>query len=279
MELIRVKDRKQLWSGTYERDLRQILALQAEVAHAVAQGIERSLQPNPDVQLTLSRLLDPKAFEAYLRQDYAKAIEIDPYYAPAYAGLAQSLYLPALFGAVPPRDGFGRMSEAASKAIELDPTLASGHANLALAKLHGQYAWAESEQSFRHALRLDPSDADARHDYAHLLLKMNRGRESAEECARAVTLDPFNPDLIACLGWHDLWAGNYDGAIASTGRALNFQPRNGWALIVMGWAYEQKECSRKLQQRCGNRFPAHCGHQLSRMSSRLLETGLGPRNS
>ena len=169
MELIRVKDRKQLWSGTFDRDLRQILALQAEVAHAVAQGIERSLQPNPDVQVTLSRLLDPKAFEAYLRQDYAKAIQIDPYYAPAYAGLARSLYFQALFGAIPPGDGFGRMMEAAFKAVELDPTLASGHANLALAKLHGQYAWAESEESFRRALRLDPSDADARHYYAHLL--------------------------------------------------------------------------------------------------------------
>jgi TolB-like protein len=97
MQLIRVNDQAQLWSGTYDRDLRQILALQADIAQAVAQGIERSLRPNRDVQLTLTRSLDPKAFEAYLRQDYAKAIAIDPYYAPAYAGLASNLYFPQLF--------------------------------------------------------------------------------------------------------------------------------------------------------------------------------------
>jgi eukaryotic-like serine/threonine-protein kinase len=273
IQLIRVKDQKQLWSGTYDRDLRQILALQAEVAQAVAQGIERSLRPSHQVRLTLARSVDPKAFEAYLRQDYAKAISIDPYYAPAYAGLASNLYFATFFGAGPPSDGFGRMMEAASKAVELDPTLASGYANLALAKLHGQYAWADAEQSFRHALQLDPSDADARHDYAHLLLKMNRGRESAEECKRAVAVDPFNPDLIACLGWHDLWAGNYDQAIDSTRRALTFQTNHGWALMIMGWAYEQKGMFQEASAALRKSFPgalrtSSIAHVLARSGNR-----------
>jgi len=273
MQLIRVKDQTQLWSGSYDRDLGQILALQAEVAQSVAQGIERSLQPNQEVRLTLARSLDPKAFEAYLRQDYAKAIEIDPYYAPAYAGLASNLYFSALFGAVSPRDGFGHMIEAASKAVELDPTLASGHANLALAKLHWQYGGAEAEQSFQHALRLDPSDAAARHDYAHLLLKMNRGRESADECKRAVEVDPFNPDLIACLGWHDLWAADYDHAIESTRRALSFEPNYGWALMIMGWAYEQKkifpEASAALRKSfAGTLRASSVAHVLARSGNR-----------
>ncbi|MGI8958555.1 MAG: protein kinase domain-containing protein [Bryobacteraceae bacterium] len=273
MQLIRVKDQKQLWRGTYDRDLHQILALQAEVAQAVAQGIERSLRPNPDVQLTMTRSLDPQAFEAYLRQDYAKAIAIDPYYAPAYAGLASNLYFATFFGAGPPRDGFGHMMEAAKKAVELDPTLASGYANLALAKLHWQYNWADAEQSFRHALQLDPSDADARHDYAHLLLKMNRGRESADECKRAVEVDPFNSDLIACLGWHDLWAGNYDQAIDSTRRALTFQADHGWALMIMGWAYEQKGMFQEALAALRKSFPgalrtSSVAHVLARSGNR-----------
>ena len=107
---------------------------------------------------------------------------------------------------------------------------------------------------------------------------MNRGRESAEECARAVTLDPFDADLIACLGWHDLWAGNYDGAIATTGRALNFQPDQGWALIVMGWAYEQKGMFREASAAMRKSFPAHCGLPPSLMSSHLPGTDPGPRN-
>jgi eukaryotic-like serine/threonine-protein kinase len=273
MQLIRVKDRTQLWSGTYDRDLRNVLALQAEVAQAVAHSIEGRLRPNPEVQLTLARSLDPQAFEAYLRQDYPKAIAIDPYYAPAYAGLASNLYFATFFGAGPPRDGFGRMMQAASKAVELDPTLASGHANLALAKLHGQYNWAEAEQSFRHALQLDPSDADARHDYAHLLLKMNRGRESADECKRAVEVDPFNPDLIACLGWHDLWAGDFDRAIDSTRRALTFQPDHGWALMIMGWAYEQKGMFQEALAALRKSFPgaprtSSVAHVLARSGNR-----------
>jgi serine/threonine protein kinase/tetratricopeptide (TPR) repeat protein len=251
-QLIRVKDQTQVWNGAYDRDLSQILAVQAEIAQAVAQGIERSLKPSPQARLALARPLNAEAYEAFLREDYAKSIQIDPYYAPAYAGLAEQVYFRALFGFLPPLEGFGHMMDAASKAVELEPTLASGHATLALAKLHQQYRWTDAEASFQRALQLDPSDADARHDYAHLLLKMNRGRESADECNRAVEVDPFNPTLIACLGWHDLWAGDYDRAIEHTRRALTFQPNHGWALMIMGWAYEQKgmfqEASAALQK-------------------------------
>jgi serine/threonine protein kinase/tetratricopeptide (TPR) repeat protein len=251
-QLIRVKDQTQVWSGAYDRDLRQILVLQADVAQAVAQGIGHSVKASPEARVALARPLNPQAYEAFLRQDYAKSIQIDPYYAPAYAGLAGQLYYPALGGEVPPLEGFGGMMDAASKAVELDPTLASAHAELALAKLHREYKWADAEASFRRAIQLDPSDADARHDFAHLLLKMNRGPESVEECNRAVEVDPFNPLLISCLGWHDLWNGNYDHAIESTRRALTFQPNFGWALTIMGWAYEQKgmyqEASAVLQK-------------------------------
>jgi len=89
-QLIRVKDQAQLWNTTYERDLRHILALQAEVAQAVAQGIESKLRPNPQVQLAIARPLDPEAYEAYLRGDYEKSIQLNPYYAPAYVRLANS---------------------------------------------------------------------------------------------------------------------------------------------------------------------------------------------
>lgn len=250
--LIRVVDQAQVWNMAYDRDLRQILTLHTEMAQAVAQGIERSLRPSAQVRLALAHPLNPEAYEAFLRGDFEKSIQADPNYAPAHAGLASSLYYRTLFGVLRPLPGFTSVMESAAKAVELDPTLATGHAFLALAKLHLQWRWAEAEKGFRRALRLDPNDAETRHNFAHFLLWSNRGRESEEECDRAVALDPFNPGLIACLGWHDVWAGDYDSAIDTTRRALTFQPNELWALMIMGWAYEQKgmvqEASAALQK-------------------------------
>ena len=186
--------------------------------------------------MALAHPLNPEAYEAYLRGDFEKSIQADLDYAPAHAGLASSLYYRALFGGTPPLPGFTGVMKSAAKAVELDPALAAGHAFLALGKLHRQWGWTEAEEGFRRALRLDPNDAETRHNFAHFLLWSNRGRESAEECDRAVELDPFNPGLIAYLGWHDVWAGDYDRAIETTRRALTFQPNERWALMIMGWA-------------------------------------------
>jgi eukaryotic-like serine/threonine-protein kinase len=239
-QLIRAADQKPLWNENYDRDLGQLLKVQVEVAQAVAQGIERSLQPNPEVQMALARPLDPRAHEAYLRGDFQKSIELDPYYAPAYAARASQIYLAALFGFLPPLPTFRRVVDLASKAVELEPTLADAHAILALGRLHAQWQWHEAEQSFRRAVKLDPGNAGVRHGFAHFLLWANRGKESAEECNRALEHDPFDPDLMACVGWHDLWSGDFDRALVSTRRALSFDPKQALAALVMGWSYEAK---------------------------------------
>ncbi len=228
-QLIRVKDQAQLWNATYERDLRHILALQAEVAQAVAQGIERKLRPSPQVQLAIARPLDPEAYEAYLRGDYEKSIQLNPYYAPAYLRQANEPYLPALWGFRPPLPAFTQML-----------TLADAHSTVAMAKLHLQWKWREAEDGFRHAIQLEQNNAGVRHGFAHFLLWAGRGRESAEQCNMAQELDPFDPDLMACRAWHDLWAGEYNQAIESSRRAFSFDPKHGLASLVMGWTYEQK---------------------------------------
>jgi len=250
--LIRAEDQAQMWSATYDRDLRQILALQTEIAQAVAQGIGSSLRPSEPVRVALAHPLNIEAYEAYLRGDFKKSIQADPTYAPAHAGRAGALYYSTLFGNRRPLPGFTAVMESAAKAVELDPTLSTGHAFLALGRLHLQWRWAEAEEGFRRALRLNPNDAETRHNFAHFLMWSNRGRESAEECERAVELDPFDAGFMACLGWHDVWAGEYDKAIETARRALTFDPNELWSLLVMGWAYEQKrmfqEASAALQK-------------------------------
>ncbi len=238
-KLIRVKDQAQVWAETYDRDLVQILAIQSDVAQSVAQGIERTLRPSSQVRLALARPVNPQAYEACLRGEFEKAIQYDPGYAPAYAGLAEQLYFQGLFGAGEPKELFSNVRRSATKAIELDPTLANAYATLALAKLHTQWNWREAEGDFRHGIRLDPSSANVRHMFAHFLLLMNRGPESTEECKRAVEHDPFDSGLFACLGWHEVWAGDYPKAIEDTRRALALDASNGWASLIMGWAYEQ----------------------------------------
>jgi len=238
--LIRVRDQRPLWNASYTRDMGQVLALQAEVAREIAQGIERGLRPDVQVSSALARPLNAAAHEAYLRGDYAKAVKLDPGYAAAFTGLANDLYYPGLFGVRPPRQAFTAMVDAASKALQLDPTQASAHASLALGKLHLQWSWSEAEEGFRRALRLDPADADVRHFLAHILLWTGRRDESARECRRALELDPFDPALISCLGFHYLLAGDPDKALEATRQALAFDPKHGWALMTLGWIYEQK---------------------------------------
>jgi non-specific serine/threonine protein kinase len=136
VRLTRVQDRKTISSETFNRNLDQIAATQAEIAQSVAQGIERGLRPDSRVSAALARPLKPRAHEAYLRGDYRMALKIDPEYAAAYSGLANEMYYPALFGFEPPRETFSNMMQAASRALQLDPTQATAHAFLGLGKLH-----------------------------------------------------------------------------------------------------------------------------------------------
>ena len=238
--LIRVKDQTPIWNATYDRDLDQVLAVQTEIAQAIATGINRGLRPDAQVSAVLARPLNAAAHEAYLRGDYAKAVELDPGYAAAWTGLADKLYYAGLFGFQAPGEAFTNMKNAASKAVELDPTQALAYGSLALSRLHQQWNWSEAEQTFRRALRLDPANAEVRHWFAHFLLWTGRRDESVRECDRAVELSPFDSSLIACRGWHALYANDYDRTIEDARLALTYQPDDGWALMIMGWAYEQK---------------------------------------
>jgi len=250
-QLIRAPTDEHVWANSFEGDFSHVLALQQDVAKAIAEQIGVKLSP---WHTAAARSANPQAQEEYLRGIYyygmgdmmksaealKQAIVLDPDHALAYAALARTYYFIAFFGDLPPKEAFQRMEEAATKAIDKDPTLASAHGSLALVKLHRDWDWAGAEQHFRRALELNPSNADIHHDYAHLLLVMRRDRESVTETERAVALDPFNPMLNACLGWHRLFAGEYDQAIEAATRALQIQPVNFWARMNLGWAYEQK---------------------------------------
>jgi serine/threonine-protein kinase len=250
-QLIKAPTDEHIWANSFEGDFSHVLSLQRDVAQAIAEQIGVKLAP---WHTAARRPENPQAQEEYLRGIYyygmgdmkksaqalEQAVRLDPDHALAYAALARSNYFLAFFGDLPPREAFERMERAAASALDKDPSLASAHGSLALVKLHRDWDWGAAEQHFRRALELNPSNADIHHDYAHLLLVMRRDRESVTETERAVALDPFNPMLNACLGWHRLFAGDYDHAIEASSRALQLQPANFWARMNLGWAYEQK---------------------------------------
>jgi TolB-like protein/DNA-binding SARP family transcriptional activator/Flp pilus assembly protein TadD len=239
-----------LWAQSYERDVRDVLTLQAEIARGVAREIGVTLRPPSAVHGPVASV---PAYEGYLRGLYhsrstglsegiewfEQAIRLDSTLAPAYAGIARNLYYLVFFGAVEPRSGFARIRTAAERALALDESQADAHGTLALVLMHWDRDWVGAERHFRRALALAPNSADVRHDYAHLLLARGRQRDAARESERATALDPVNAGLEACLGWHQLSGVDYPGAVAQSLRAVNAAPDFFWAHQTLGWGYEQ----------------------------------------
>jgi len=245
-QLIQAAADKHLWAESYERDMRDILELQSEVAQAIASQVHIKLAPEQKTRLT-GRPVHPQAYEAYLKGSSTcdsaaleKAIQLDPGYAPAYSAMADCAYITGLFGLVPPKEAFSKMRQAASNALERDDHLSRPHGSLALVRLHYDWNWAEAEKEFRRALELNPNDADDHHMYAHYLLTTGRPQESVSETRLAVDLDPFDADLVACLGWHSLYARQYEQAREHALKAIEMKPKEPWGHLVLGWAYEQK---------------------------------------
>jgi adenylate cyclase len=258
-KLVRAATDKHLWAQAYERDLKDILALQDEIASGIAHEIETRLggpKPLPPGKTVNVRL---DAYEAYLKANYYfdkfelqksidyydEAIKLDPTYAPAYAHMAQAYSFLAFFGALAPREGWGKVKEAATLAVERDERSPEGHAALALAKLHFDWDFAGAEQEFNRTLKLNPSDADTHHEYAHYLMAIGRLGESEAESKRAVELDPMGDGLKSCLCWHSFAARDYDEAVRLAKRFLTSQPNDPWEHTILGWTYEQK---RMLEQ-------------------------------
>ena len=186
--------------------------------------------------------------DAYLKgvysgdiENFAQAVKIDPDFALAYTKMASGYFYSGLFGDIPPREAFSKMKEAALKALEKDDTLGEAHGFLAVAYLHNDLNWAEAEKEFKRAFVLNPSLAQIHHLYAHYLMAMNRIDESMSEVKLAEALDPFSWDKSQCFGWHCLFAEGYDDAVHDGPRRCRApDPKNAWARVILGWAYEQK---------------------------------------
>ncbi|MBZ5516781.1 MAG: protein kinase [Acidobacteriia bacterium] len=240
-QLIQASTDQHLWAESYQRDLRGVLALQGEIASAIADKVRAAVSPTERSHLASARTVNPEAYDAYLKgmqhwyklapQDMDTALEYfelalkkDPNYAPAYAGIALVWGGRQHMGYTAPREAGPKMEAAALKAVELDNTLAQAHYSLAWVNFYSKWDWAGAEVEFKRAIELNPNYPDARALYSNYLVIMKRPEEGMAQIQRALELDPFNAMF---QGWHaaDLaLAGRYDEAIVQFRKALRASP-------------------------------------------------------
>ena len=254
-QLIHGPTDRHLWAESYQRDLRDVLPMQSEVARAIAREIEAKVTPQNERRLAGARAVDPEAHELYLKgryawnkqteaeirkaiDDFRQAIARDPGFAPAYAGLADSYsFLRSVYAA--PKDVMPQAKEAARKALELDDTLAEAHVSQGLIKFFYDFDWAGAEKEFRRAIELDPNLATAHDAYATFLAGMNRPGEAIAEIERARRLDPFSVLILADAGWVFYCARQYDRAVEACRKALELDPNFAPALPILGVALQK----------------------------------------
>lgn len=258
--LVQASPEKHLWAETYERDLRDVIALQNEVARTIAQQIQVELTPEEHASLSAARPVDPEAYRLYIKGRYfwvkrnresfdramdyfQQAIRQDPSYAAPYSGLADCYVLFGSsfdVGGQAPGEVQPKAKASAIKALDLDSSLSDAHNSLAYVKLTYDWDWPGAEAEFKRSLALNPGYAHGHHWYAHLLMSAGRRDEALAESNRALELDPVSPIINLHLGWHFLNTGQYDRAIEQLGKTLELDPNYPLAYWYRGQAYEQQ---------------------------------------
>jgi TolB-like protein/Flp pilus assembly protein TadD/predicted Ser/Thr protein kinase len=229
-QLIHASSDKQLWGDSFERDLSDVLSLQREVAQSIARKIEVALTPEENARLAAAATVNPAAHQAYLRGRYnlntlkvaahekaielfRQAIEEDPTFALAYAGLGEAYDALACFGSIPPRDAWPRVRTEALRALKHDEGLAEAHALLADVKFLYEWDWRGAELEYKRAIELSPGYADAYSWYSLYLSSVGRHEEAVAEARKAVELDPLSVGSHMNLGGVLANARRYDESI------------------------------------------------------------------
>ena len=255
-QLIGARDGATMWGDTFDEPFTDLFAVQDAISHRVAEALLRRLTPDDRGRLAASGTKDPEAFQLYLRGRYqwnkrtedgfrkaielfTQAIERDPQYAAAHAGLSD-IYLNLFdYGLMPAREATAKATAAATQALQLDDRLSEAHNSLAHVYLH-DWRWADAEREFKRAIDLSPSYPSAYHWYALYLTAVGRTKEAVAAIERAQELDPVSLRISADVGQAYNAARMPDRAIEQEGRVLELDPTFRVAFWIRGMAYEQK---------------------------------------
>jgi len=255
-QLIDAASDRHLWGERYERELCDVLAIQSEVAQAIAREVQVKLTQQERAHLARARRVLPEAHEAYLKGRYFwnlrsieglergialfnQAVEHDPTYAPAYSGLADCYNILADRNHLPPAEAFPMAKAAALKALELDENLAEAHSSLAYALACREWDWAAADREYRRAIDLDKGYPTAHQWYGILLACLERFDEAIEHGREAVRLDPLSRILYTTVGDTYYYARRFDEAIAMYRKTIDFDPSFPLVRFDLGRSLEQ----------------------------------------
>ncbi len=255
-QLLAAPTDQHLWAETYDRDLGDILKLQGEVADAIAQQVRAQLTPNQQSQLRLAHVVDPAAYDDYLRgrlyftNEFTKpdslrkakryfedAVQKDPNFALAYAGLADTYVFLAYAGALQKDLAYGSAKNALSKALQLDDSIGEAHDTLGALSSFFDWDWETADREFNRAIALAPSYSCAHEDRAIFLALVGRRAEALAEIAKIDQLDyGFSAAHTESVTYYEL--RDYPSLIDSSRRALLFDPKDWFQHYTLGVGYE-----------------------------------------
>ncbi len=254
-QLIDLPTAKLLWAASFERDVRDVLSLEHEIARTVARKIEIELAPEDRVRLEGAARIEPEAYQAYVKARYfldkrteadlkkaiglfQQTLDLDPTYAPAYAGMADSYGQLGYGSYVSPEESFPLARAAAEKALNLDPTLPDAHAALGFALMYYDWKFDRAEVEYKRAIELNPSYSIAHAWYAYLLTAMERPVAEAEhEIATAKQLDPLSVPINTDQAYMLYYYGKTDEALKAAKAALAINPKFPPAHFWLGRIY------------------------------------------
>jgi serine/threonine-protein kinase len=258
VHLVEPKTEKHLWGETFDRQLADVFEVQSEVAQQITGALAATLSPEEKKRLDakptesaeaynlslLGRFHANKWAEADVQKGiefFLQALEKDPSYGVAYAGLADAYELLSIgFSSKPPAEYLSQAKAMALKALELDDTLAEAHTSLAYARWLGDLDWSGAEKEFKRALELKSSYVMAHEWYAEYLAALGRHDEAVAEIKKAQQLDPLAVPVTRAAGWVLYFARRYDEAINELQKALAMDAKFLGARLVLWWVYIAK---------------------------------------
>jgi serine/threonine-protein kinase len=250
IELVDAQDNSRIWGEQFTRKFADILLVQEEISRDVSEKLRLKLTGEDKKRLEAYQLYlkgryywNKRTTEALKKaiEHFEQAVQKEPNYAPAYAGLADCYNMLVIYSALSPKEGFSKAKTAAMRALEIDDTLAEAHTSLAFVKFRLDWDWLEAEREFSRAIDLNPNYAPAHQWYSNFLVAMGRRDEAIAEARRTQQLDPFSLIGNSQVAWILYFARRYDEAIDQCHKTLQLDPSFFAAQRYLGLVFEQKK--------------------------------------
>ena len=258
VRLVRVGDGAQLWADKFDEKSKDIFLVQDSISEQVAEALAIRLTGDERDLLRKHYTANTEAYQLYLKgryflnksteEDFRKSIEYfeqalekDPNYAMAYAGLADSYAQLGNYGLIQMKESYSKARAAATRALERDEKLGEAHASLAVILTNYYWDWAEAEKQFKRAIELNPNYAMAHNWYSQYLAFMGRSEQALAEAKRAQEIDPLSLWANSNIGFVSYLARQYDEAILASQKTLELDPNFAVAHMIIGLSYVQKK--------------------------------------